>query len=258
MPKNINDLLELYTATKERDGIIKIDKNKVSIPKMISNMYSPGDSYQYIFNFHTYNLEFVNSSVNEILGENPETFQLKNIFERVHPDEKQHFLNMEILAIHFLYKILPPLEIPFYKVSYQYRLKTKSGHYKLFLQQVIALSLDEKGQLHRVFGNHSNINHITKTNNRCLTLLGLEGRPSYYNIRSKSDFTKKEFHQKQYTEREIEILHLLSEGKSSKEIAEKLLISHDTVRTHRQNILLKSCSKNMNQAITQAIREGLI
>ena len=43
-----------------------------------------------------------------------------------------------------------------------------------------------------------------------------------------------------------------------KEIAEKLFISYDTVRTHRQNIIAKSASKNILQIISQAIREGLI
>lgn len=258
MQKNINDLLELYTATKKQTGLAKIDTHKVSVPNLVANMYSPGASYQYILNFHDFNFDFVSPSVKEILGVDIQNFKLTDLVGRIHPDDMPYFLKMEELVLHFIYKVIPPLEIPFYKVSYQYRIKTKSGDYKLFLQQITTLSIDEKGQLHRVFGNHSNINHITKVNNQCLTLLGMEGRPDYYNIRSKTDFTKKQSKEKQYTEREIQILHLLSEGKTSKEIAEQLFISYDTVRTHRQNILLKSASKNMAQTISQAIRNGLI
>ncbi len=258
MQKDINDLLQLYTDTKKETHLTKIDKNKVCIPKLVANMYSPGVSYQFVLNFHTFQLDFVSPSVKEILGVNPETFQLRNMFAHIHPEDKQHVLDMETLVNHFFYKMISPLEIPFYKISYQYRLKIKPGNYELFLQQATTLSLDQKGQVYRAFGNHSNINHITKINDQCLTLLGMEGRPSYYNIRSTSDFSKKEHHQKQYTDREIQILHLLSEGKTSKEIAEELFISYETVRTHRQNILIKSSSKNMTQTITQAIREGLI
>ena len=42
------------------------------------------------------------------------------------------------------------------------------------------------------------------------------------------------------TDREIEIVELLLEGKSSQQIGEKLFISRHTVDTHRRNILVKT------------------
>ena len=45
------------------------------------------------------------------------------------------------------------------------------------------------------------------------------------------------------TDREIEIVRFLLEGKSSKEIADKLFISKNTVDTHRRNILEKTKTK---------------
>ena len=45
------------------------------------------------------------------------------------------------------------------------------------------------------------------------------------------------------TNREQDILRNLSTGKTSKEIAEELFISHHTVDTHRRNLLKKlNCS----------------
>ncbi|MCL6098497.1 MAG: response regulator transcription factor [Bacteroidetes bacterium] len=49
------------------------------------------------------------------------------------------------------------------------------------------------------------------------------------------------------TDREIEIVKLLLEGKSSQEIAEILFISKRTVNTHRRNILEKTCAKTTNE-----------
>jgi DNA-binding CsgD family transcriptional regulator len=46
------------------------------------------------------------------------------------------------------------------------------------------------------------------------------------------------------TEREREIIHLLSEGLASKQIADKLNLSKHTVDTHRRNLLKKTDSKN--------------
>jgi two-component system invasion response regulator UvrY len=48
----------------------------------------------------------------------------------------------------------------------------------------------------------------------------------------------------QLTERELEIISYIREGKSSKEIAEKLYISVKTVEVHRYKILQKLDLKN--------------
>ena len=44
--------------------------------------------------------------------------------------------------------------------------------------------------------------------------------------------------------REIEILGLIMNGLTNQEIAEKLFISYETVRSHRKNILEKTAAKN--------------
>jgi DNA-binding CsgD family transcriptional regulator len=44
--------------------------------------------------------------------------------------------------------------------------------------------------------------------------------------------------------REIEVLGLIMQGMTNNEIAEKLFISYETVRSHRKNILRKTGAKN--------------
>jgi NarL family two-component system response regulator LiaR len=59
------------------------------------------------------------------------------------------------------------------------------------------------------------------------------------------------------TEREVEILKLVAHGLPNQEIAEKLVISERTVRTHVTNILSKLHLANRTQAALYALREGL-
>jgi len=59
------------------------------------------------------------------------------------------------------------------------------------------------------------------------------------------------------SERESEILQMISEGKSSKDISGKLNISIKTVETHRQHIMRKVGSHNVAALTKFAIREGL-
>jgi DNA-binding NarL/FixJ family response regulator len=60
------------------------------------------------------------------------------------------------------------------------------------------------------------------------------------------------------TGREIEILSLVGAGKTSKEIAEDLYISENTVRNHVRNVLDKLGLKSRFEAVNWAYREGLI
>jgi len=59
------------------------------------------------------------------------------------------------------------------------------------------------------------------------------------------------------TPREIEIIRLLAEGKSNKEVAALLGISVRTVETHRTNIMLKLGVHSLAELIHYAIRHGI-
>ena len=60
------------------------------------------------------------------------------------------------------------------------------------------------------------------------------------------------------TEREIELLRLVAEGMSNKAIAQTLSISENTAKYHIRNILRKLGVQNRTEAVTQAIRAGLL
>ena len=60
------------------------------------------------------------------------------------------------------------------------------------------------------------------------------------------------------TEREDEVIKLIAEGLSSKQIAEALTISVRTVERHRENILAKLGMRDRTQLTRYAIRAGLI
>jgi PAS domain S-box-containing protein len=58
--------------------------------------------------------------------------------------------------------------------------------------------------------------------------------------------------------REIEVLTLLAEGLSTRTLAERLGISHFTVRNHIQNILVKLELHSKAQAVSYAFKRGLL
>ncbi len=58
--------------------------------------------------------------------------------------------------------------------------------------------------------------------------------------------------------REREVLRLIAEGISSKEMADKLHLSPGTVETHRKNLLKKLNARNSAELIRMALTEGLL
>ena len=59
------------------------------------------------------------------------------------------------------------------------------------------------------------------------------------------------------TEREVEVLRLVAQGRSNQEIARALVVSEATVRTHVSSILSKLHLASRTQAALYALREGL-
>jgi len=59
------------------------------------------------------------------------------------------------------------------------------------------------------------------------------------------------------TQREVEVLQLVAQGLDNQQIADKLVISEATVRTHVSNILGKLQLASRTQAVLYALREGL-
>lgn len=70
--------------------------------------------------------------------------------------------------------------------------------------------------------------------------------------------TKSTFDEEYLTTREKEVLELICEQLSTNEIAEKLFISPRTVDGHRNNLLLKTESKNIAGLVVYAIQNKIV
>ncbi|MBF8285617.1 MAG: DNA-binding response regulator [Chloroflexi bacterium RBG_16_63_12] len=70
--------------------------------------------------------------------------------------------------------------------------------------------------------------------------------------------TERETSADSLTEREMEVLKLLAQGKTNKEIAAALVISERTVKFHVGSILSKLGAGNRTEAVTIAAQRGLV
>ena len=258
MSKKVREIYQVFDEASSHLAKQKIDLSEKKINELVSSLYSPGPSFQYVFNIVERKFEYVSPGVTALFGDQPETFVVEDFVNRFHPEGHKHFVHCEKITAYFLFSFIPKEEIPNYKISYQLRIKTADGKYKLFLHQAVAFTMDKDLKLVSSFANHSDISHITTQNNHKVSFINLAGGKSYYNISSIDDLKRYRNNHKAMSSREIEIIGLISEGFTSKEIADQLFISYDTVRTHRNNILKKTKCKTIPQVVGHYIREGLI
>lgn len=74
----------------------------------------------------------------------------------------------------------------------------------------------------------------------------------------KTEINQQEIEKTGLSKRELEVLELMANGLSNEEIAEKLFVSLNTVKTHTSNIFLKLDVKRRTQAAEKAKRLNII
>jgi ATP/maltotriose-dependent transcriptional regulator MalT len=122
-------------------------------------------------------------------------------------------------------------------VTYNTMLTTAKGEQKWFFHQLAVLACDENRMPRYALKFLSNI-HDHKTDETLNFNIYKKGPTGYTDIVYSKDFLPYEFDRTLST-REKEIMKMVTEGYSTKTIAEKLFISPNTVSTHRKNLLKK-------------------
>jgi DNA-binding CsgD family transcriptional regulator len=97
------------------------------------------------------------------------------------------------------------------------------------------------------FKNDSKINHLIERHEAGGEKSVIENRG--YFLQKTEDILSK---------REIDVLKLASQGMGSKEIADQLHISINTINNHRRNMLIRSKCKNFLQLVDIAVKNGVL
>jgi DNA-binding CsgD family transcriptional regulator len=225
---------------------------ELDLYKKLLNFFQVGDYYYYIFNFQTLEFDIVSESVETVLGYHPSEFSIDFFMKLIHPDDAPWLISFEDKTSSF-FRQLPAEKIMRYKNRYDYRVKKKDGNYVRLLHQASIVQMDENGGLVRTLGVHTDISYLKRDGKPVMSLIGMDGEPSYLDIDVKNLFIESK---EALSKREKEVLRLLIEGKVSKEIAEALNISKATVDTHRRNMLHRNKLINTGELVGKAIREG--
>ncbi|MBX2842124.1 MAG: LuxR C-terminal-related transcriptional regulator [Flammeovirgaceae bacterium] len=250
---------KLKTLWREKTPLANIVEGypEEAILHQIAAFFAPGSYYYYIFNFSTLQIEYVHPNVETVLGIKPIEFTVENILSLYHPEDLNMMLKKEKLILDFLFNYLPPGDMKKYKCVYLNRIRKADNSYVTILHQAKAILLDENGSLQKVLGVHTDITYLSPKIDHKISFIG-ENKPSFYSLDPNVPKFEQITNSNKFTTRELEIIKLLSEGKSTKDIASYLSVSIHTISTHKKNILKKSKAANTTQLIADCIRNGVI
>lgn len=249
--KKIRSILSKMLDDMEIEPSLLFSKNAINT---LNYIFSVGDNYYYIFNATMDEIEFVSPEMQTMLGYHYSDYSISYLNKKIHPDDIAIYNDFEETASKFL-STLPKNKLQKYKVRYDFRLKKKDNTYIRVLHQAVNIEIGNNGEMIRVLGVHTDITHLKKDGKPVLSFIGLDGEPSYIDVKIKTKFAEAN---DLLTKREKEILFHLVNGKSSAEIASILFLSKNTIDTHRRNMIRKTGTKKNTELIAFAIRSGLI
>lgn len=246
----------LFKGWKAIAGISKPGELSVNVAQYANalDIFHFSDHCYFIFNFQDVNVEWCSNGVKKLLGLRIDEFQVGHFFSMLHPDDLELYQQRELLAINF-FKSLPKAHIFKYKLRHDFRIILKDGTTKRILEQAVLIQIGEDGQFQRSLLTLTDVDFLDEGFMSGLSFIGIDGLPSYSNI----DLDKgwKECINP-LSKREVEILALISQKKDSKQIAEILNISPETVKRHRKNMLEKTGCADTNELLLKALRKSWV
>jgi len=231
-----------------------VETPTINFNEITNAIFSSGPFYYYIVDFFDMSLSNVSPKIFDLHGLHPQTVTFEDILHTIHPDDVSFVVKAEAMITNFFYERLTADKLLSYKMSYSFRSRLKDGSYALLNHQALLLSISDQGKTGKSLNIHTRIDHLSNINTYKVSLIGLNGEPSFMDLSPDQDLDSGI----QMSKREIEIIRFLVEGLTSSEIAKKLFISELTVRKHRKNILDKTGAKNTAQLISNCIRQGLV
>ncbi len=173
-------------------------------------------------------------------------------FALMPPDDLAFAVDSEIRTFEFL-DSLPPDARKDYKLIFEFRLQDPQGRLYRFLQQNVVLEQDVAGAVWMVLILNDLIPEPSGAKPLQRSLIHMKsGRQCLF---ENDALTRKG---RILTDRELEILGLISEGLQSRQISDRLFISVNTVNNHRQRIIEKTGTAGTAEALAYARTLGLL
>jgi len=228
-------------------GIDPADLLMVDLEKMME----VNNQFLYIGALTKMEIIYVSKRSVQMMGIKPEDLRPNHFLEASHPDD----LKKASLGRVKLFKMAHNVSLAkkgYSLMSSNFRMLNAQGKYSNFLYQLYVFYSKIPYESAFIIKVHTNIDWCRKMK-YCYHYYS--GNDLSYFRYPDEDLLMKGI---PFSNREFEIINLVATGLHSKEIAEKLFISPETVNTHRRNILKKSDKATISDVIYDLIDQGVL
>ncbi len=252
LEKSIEDYIKIRNRVKIKPEHIdyKIAEQYLPFFRLMDNLKT---SIIVVPDFYKNNYYYVSERFNDVFGFSknklPEVDQIW-FRKRFHPDD--YIINLAGVELHKLISNQPVENRKNFKLTHDFRIKNDTDNWIRLLVQDYILEIDKVGNywLNMKLCDLSPVQDLdAPATSVCRNTITGEVMFS---------FEGKNGNTKQISDREKQVLSLVAEGMRSKEIAEQLFISANTVNNHRRNMINKLNVSNSSEAVMLALKLGII
>ncbi len=180
----------------------------------------------------------------------------QKLHDVTHPHDLPEVLAFSNFWVKF-YLGLPPERRPHVKMSLYFRIMNAEQNYYWVMVQYPHCILDKNDKYVYGLVVATDISHIKKDGKPMMSILDTyEDNHQRFFCTDEKITAHKSLHP--LTLREIEILHYLARGYSSKQIASQLELSIKTIDNHRQNMLHKTFTKSSAELVNYCTNLGYL
>jgi DNA-binding CsgD family transcriptional regulator len=258
MNSKINGLFKEYQELLDHQKFVEEDLDYAVLNKhlyMLEKLNVIESSSISIFDCYKKDHIFLSRGFETQLGWSIEEIEKEGhnyIDSRVHPDDLIDLLESGIFYLRLAFFQIANNEWINYKVISDYRVKNSLGNYVRVIEQHLCLEFDKHGNVWldlSIMDLNPDQDISIPFRSRLMNFKTGELFEYKRHIEAKNNHVKLSI-------REKEVLKLIASGMVSKQIADKLFISVNTVNTHRQNIIEKLSVSNTAEAIRYASEVG--
>ncbi len=228
-------------------GINRADKTVVNLEDLIRE----NRQFFYVCDILKMKILFSCGDLEELNGEKTENLDFSTFFVRSHPDDQARQAVARAKTVHASQEVFFR-KLPSLIQSSNFRQRDAVGQYFDMLYQIYFFYSESPSSTVYMALVLTDIDHFKLGRKKSHYYMG----DDFSNFRFPDEELLDIGHQ--LSSREFQILKLISEGMNSEEIANKLFVSVNTVKTHRRNILRKTEKSTTHELVYELIAKGIL
>ena len=246
---------------------LKMKEESVAIIERYRNQEYNMSSYDiaiFLVNYTTRQYLYISDSSFNIFGITAKEFIERNLdgfLNTWHPADFE-IINTIIFPYNLKFlENIPPDRYGDFIFSYNYRVRNSNDKYINLLQRFSYIPSNSPGMPWGAVGIAFDITHFKNDMSVVQTIeeISLQNGELVNNLVFKKIHPVYEYDISQFlSRRELEVIHYISKGLNSKQIADKMRISINTVNNHRKSMLAKLQCRTSSELTNYAVKHGLV